>query len=47
MKPFRIISELGEMLILPPSLANDIRNDEKLSFTQYMKEVRDNFYRLM
>ncbi|KAK2037422.1 cytochrome P450, partial [Colletotrichum somersetense] len=37
-QPFRVISELGEMLILPPSMANDIRNDEKLSFAEYMKE---------
>ncbi|KZL66609.1 cytochrome P450 monooxygenase [Colletotrichum tofieldiae] len=37
-KPFRVVSEFGEMLILPPSLANDIRNDEKLSFAEYMKE---------
>ena len=40
-KPFRVISGVGEMLILPPSLANDIRNNEKLSFAEYMKEVCD------
>jgi hypothetical protein len=40
-KPFRVISGVGEMLILPPSLANDIRNNEKLSFAGYMKEVCD------
>ena len=46
-KPFRVISGVGEMLILPPSLANDIRNNEKLSFAEYMKEVCDLLRALM
>ena len=38
-KPFRVMSDLGEMLILPPTFANDIRNEEGLSFTEFLKEV--------
>ncbi|KAL3471720.1 cytochrome P450 [Aspergillus californicus] len=36
--PFRILSDQGEMLILPPGLANDIRNIEALSHAEFMKE---------
>lgn len=30
---------MGEMLILPPSLANEIRNIDELSHAEFMKEV--------
>ncbi|KAF1362273.1 putative cytochrome P450 [Lizonia empirigonia] len=43
MKPFRVISETGEMVILPPSFAHDIRNFEELSHAEFMKEVFDSF----
>lgn len=39
--PFRVISDQGEMLILPPTLAHDIRNIEELSHAEFMKEVCD------
>lgn len=38
-KPFRIISDQGEMLILPPALAHDIRNIDALSHAEFMKDV--------
>lgn len=44
-RPFRIISDQGEMLILPPSLANDIRNIDALSHAEFMKEVYLCFFR--
>lgn len=39
MKPFRVIAETGEMVILPPAFAHDIRNFEELSHAEFMKEV--------
>ncbi|KAF2420360.1 cytochrome protein [Tothia fuscella] len=35
-KPFRVIADVGDMVILPPSVANDIRNDNKLSFVEFV-----------
>ncbi|GIJ83279.1 hypothetical protein Asppvi_002098 [Aspergillus pseudoviridinutans] len=35
-KPFRIIADIGEVTILPPSLANEVRNNKNLSFAKYM-----------
>lgn len=32
--PFRIIGDVGEILILPPKYAHEIRNHDQLSFTQ-------------
>ncbi|EEH41802.1 P450 monooxygenase [Paracoccidioides lutzii Pb01] len=41
-KPFRIVSESGaEITILPANLANEIRNDKRLSFA---KNVHRNFF---
>lgn len=40
-KPFRVISDIGDMLILPPAWAHDIRNIEELSHGEFMKEVGD------
>lgn len=31
-QPFRILSDLGEVVILPPELGDEIRNESKLSF---------------
>lgn len=33
-KPFRVLAEVGEIIILPPKYAYEIRNDERLSFTK-------------
>jgi len=38
-KPFRVLMDLGEMLVLPPDMANDIRNIEELSHGDFMVEV--------
>ncbi|KAK2036539.1 cytochrome P450 [Colletotrichum somersetense] len=37
-KPFRVISDAGEMIILPSSMAHDIRNDERLSFAHFISK---------
>ncbi|KAF6813799.1 cytochrome p450 monooxygenase [Colletotrichum plurivorum] len=37
-KPVRLISDMGETIVLPPSMANEIRNDPRLSFTRFSKE---------
>ncbi|RAH41207.1 cytochrome P450 [Aspergillus brunneoviolaceus CBS 621.78] len=37
-KPFRVISDLGEMLVLPPSMADQVRNIDALSHGEFMKE---------
>ncbi|KAL4956092.1 cytochrome P450 [Aspergillus filifer] len=39
LKPYRIISDQGEMLILPPAMAHDIRNIDALSHAVFMKET--------
>ncbi|KAM4067868.1 cytochrome p450 [Hirsutella rhossiliensis] len=33
-QPFRVIADVGEVLILPPEYAQEIRNHDQLSFTQ-------------
>lgn len=33
-KPFRVIADVGEVTILPPEYAHEIRNDERFSFTK-------------
>ncbi|KZL81200.1 cytochrome p450 monooxygenase [Colletotrichum incanum] len=37
-KPTRLISDMGETIVLPPSMANEIRNNNHLSFTEFSKE---------
>lgn len=32
-QPFRIITDLGEVVMLPPELGDEIRNEPKLSFS--------------
>jgi hypothetical protein len=32
-QPFRIITDLGEVVILPPELADELRNEPRLSFS--------------
>ena len=38
-KPFRLIGEQGEILVLPPQYANTIRNEKDLSFTKAITRV--------
>lgn len=38
-KPARIISDAGKMTILPPSMANEIRNNPHFSFSQFSYDV--------
>ncbi|KAF3031354.1 hypothetical protein E8E11_000667 [Didymella keratinophila] len=33
-KPFRVLADIGEVTILPPEYAHQIRNDERFSFTK-------------
>jgi cytochrome P450 monooxygenase-2 len=37
--PFRLITEWGEVLILPTSFAQEIRNEESLSFGKTVEMV--------
>ena len=32
-QPFRIVTDLGEVVMLPPELADEIRNEPNLSFS--------------
>jgi hypothetical protein len=38
-KPVRVIGDVGEVTILPPHLANEIRNDPRLSFSRWVFKV--------
>lgn len=38
-KPFRVYTETGLMTILPFSLANEVRNDHRLSFAKHTEKV--------
>jgi hypothetical protein len=35
-KPVRVIADYGEVTVLPPDMANEIRNDERLSFSSWV-----------
>lgn len=37
--PAQLITDYGNMTVLPPSMANEIRNNPKLSFTDFGAEV--------
>lgn len=39
-RPFRVMSDTGYATVLPPSLADEIRNDPRLSFGEFTKKVR-------
>jgi hypothetical protein len=39
-EPFRLITDWGEVLILPPDFADEIRNDPRLSFSKAAMQVR-------
>lgn len=38
-KPCRVISDFGEAIVLPPRMANEIKNDDRLSFTRWTYKV--------
>ena len=38
-KPFRVIADIGEVTVLPPENADEIRNDEHLSFIMHTYTV--------
>lgn len=38
-KPFRMLTEVGEVIVLPPSYAHDIRNEPGLSFGKAIAQV--------
>lgn len=38
-KPIRLIGDVKEVTVLPPSLAQEIRNDKRLSFNQWTFKV--------
>lgn len=38
-RPFRLLTDLGEMIVLPARYANEIRNDPRLSFSEVIVQV--------
>lgn len=38
-KPWRVMTDLGERVVLTPELMEEIRNDPKLSFKEGLAEV--------
>lgn len=38
-KPARLISDTGQVTVLPPHMAAEIRNDERLSFSKFLDKV--------
>lgn len=38
-RPARVVADIGMMTILPPSVANEIRNDSRFDFAETMKNV--------
>lgn len=44
-KPYRLFTNMGDMIVLPPDFAHEIRNEEKLSFSGAIIQVSDtNFF---
>ena len=39
-KPFRVVSDTGVATVLPPCLADEIRNDPRLNFGGFTKKVK-------
>jgi hypothetical protein len=37
--PVRIITDIGKIMLLPPSMADEIRNDNRLSFSKFVNHV--------
>lgn len=42
-KPYRAHTEIGFMTILPPSMANEVKNDARLSHNQHIFNVSHSF----
>jgi hypothetical protein len=42
-KPMRLIGDVKEVTVLPPSLAQEIRNDKRLSFNQWTFKVLSSY----
>ncbi|KAK2787702.1 hypothetical protein FQN53_004725 [Emmonsiellopsis sp. PD_33] len=40
-KPFRMISDMGEITMLPPGITNEIKNDHRLDFGKSIHQVRN------
>ena len=38
-RPFRLLTDLGEMIVLPARYAHEIRNDPRLSFSEVIVQV--------
>ena len=38
-RPFRLLTDLGEMIVLPARYANEIRSDPRLSFSEVIVQV--------
>lgn len=38
-RPFRLLTDLGEMVVLPARYAHEIRNDTRLSFSEVIVQV--------
>lgn len=39
-KPVRVNADFGQVTMLPPHLTNEIRNDDRLSFSRWIRKVR-------
>lgn len=39
-KPARLIGDVGNVIVLPPHLAQEIRNDKRLDFAKWTYKVR-------
>ncbi|KAL0934388.1 cytochrome p450 monooxygenase [Colletotrichum truncatum] len=37
-KPFRVLNDIGDVIVLPPDFGQEIRNDKRFSFTQGLYE---------
>lgn len=38
-RPFRLLTDIGEIIVLPARYANEIRNDPRLSFSEVIVQV--------
>ena len=46
-RPVRVHSEVGDLLVLPANMANEIRNDPRLDFAQSTEEVSREYRTLL
>lgn len=38
-KPFRMLTDMGPLIVLPPQLGNEIRNSPEVSFAETLQQV--------